>query len=154
MKKCANPECNNVFDDTCSKKYCSAACWRKSPQHRKLYHDTFANKPLPEALKKKLSLAKLGKKQNIDFIQKRLFWVKGYKWREETIRKRAESNRGKKRTGVAYQNILNGIARTLGYTNYSEIVHSEYYLGPEWKNIRQEVLRRDNYQCQHCYRTD
>ena len=158
MKQCI--ECGKKFikRQGTTGKYCSSGCWIRSDEHTKVVRKALKDKPLSDAHRKKLSLAKLGKKQTKEFVKKRLYWLKGYRWRRETIQKRADSNRGQKRVGDAHKNIVDGIAKRHGYSSYEEMPHpSEYnpdYRGDDWDEKRKEARKRDNDTCQKCGRKD
>jgi ribosomal protein L37AE/L43A len=121
---------------------------------RKCLYDFLRGKELSRDHRTKLALAKLGKKQSPESVQNRLSWNKGYKWRKETIEKRANSNRNKRREGAAYQNILEGIARRHGYSSYKEFPKSVRKNRRDWNIARKLALKRDNYTCQKCRRTE
>jgi len=123
-----------------------------SDEHKALYRATFKGKHLSPEHIEKVAASRRGKKQSPEYIQKRMFWAKGHTWRPETIAKRAAALRGKKRTGQAYQNILEGVAHAQGYDSYAAIPHMDdpNWRGPDWPVVRKEILKRDNYTCQTC----
>ena len=150
MNKCLT--CNKTFIPKKGNtgKYCCSICWLKSDEHKLIYRKTFKGNHLTDKHKQKLSLAKLGKKQSPKQISKRLFWVKGYHWKSSTIAKRSKSLKGKTRSGLAYINILNGIAKSHGYSSYQEMPHDKDYNNGFRKIIRPKILNRDNHTCQKC----
>ena len=150
MKKCLTCEKTFIPKKGNTGKYCCSLCWLKSKEHKLIYQKTFKGKHLTDKLKKKLSLAKLGKKQSPELIAKRLSWVKGYCWKPETIAKRSLSLKGKTRSGLAYINILNGIAKANGYSSYKEMPHDKDYNNGFRKIVRPNILKRDNHTCQKC----
>jgi hypothetical protein len=138
--------------------YCSSKCWARSPEKARINRHALKGKKLSKAHKLKMRMAKLGKKQPRELVEKRIASIRSngnWKWKKSTILKRANANRGQKRTGKAYQNILDGIARSHGYKNYKSIPHEDNpdWRGPEWKKIREEIKKRDGYKCQKCPKT-
>jgi hypothetical protein len=101
-----------------------------------------------------MRLAKLGTKRSLSAREKSSQSMKGHKWSTSTLKKRIESLRGKKRTGQAYQNILDANARAHGYKSYAEMPPNERpdWRGLQWSWTRKSIKERDDHTCQKCNR--
>lgn len=103
-------------------------------------------------------LSKKGKKHTLEVALKRANTLKRiglYNWSKETLEKRTNSLRGKKRTGQAYQNIINGIAIAQGYKSYADMpkIRNQDFRGTNWKTIRKQTIKRDGDKCIECGKT-
>ncbi len=157
MKRCKN--CKSEFKPKRDTKgiYCSLICWLTSKDKKSLNKKVLGGKPLSKAHKEKLRNAKIGKKSSQKNIDARKGWYKrlGHKWSKATIEARRKSNKGQKRTGQAYQNLLDGVARAQGYKSYADMpkIEKPDWRGRDWKKIRKEIIKRDGNKCRECPNT-
>lgn len=156
MNTCEN--CHTKFIPTRGAKgsYCGVLCWTTSAEKADVNRKALGGKKLSKEHRKKLSMAKIGTTRSLETRKKNSESMKGHKWSKETIRRRTESIRGKNRSGVAYQNILDGIARSYGYKSYADMPLKENkdWRGTNWRKIRLQVIERDKYTCQKCGRKE
>lgn len=137
---------------SCIRKYCNYTCWANSEERKRINQKSFKGKKIPKAQREKMALAKIGTTRSLEARKKNSESMKGHIWSTETLLKRAQSLKGKKRSGVAYQNIINGIAKAHGYISYEAMpnVPSPDYRGQNWAEIRKEIIKRDDKKCKVC----
>jgi hypothetical protein len=155
-KICKNCEKEFIVKRNAKGLYCSLLCWLTSKEKADVNRKSFKGKILSKEHRKKMALAKIGTKRSLEARIKSSEFMKGHKWSKETLEKRANSLKGKTRSGQAYQNILNGIAKSYGYKSYAEmpLIDNKDWRGTEWRKIRLIVIKRDNYKCQLCPNTE
>ncbi len=103
-------------------KYCSNPCWIRSPEHDEVVRRALKGKKRSAEDIEKSAAPRRGTHQSKEVIKKRMaFWKEGFTWKPETIKKRAESNRGQKRTGAELKKIQDSVAKSYGYSSYAEL---------------------------------
>lgn len=147
-------KCKREFIPTRGAKgiYCGSSCWAQSKEKADINRRSFKGKKLSKEHRGKLAIAKIGTTRSIESRIKNSESMKGHKWSAETIRRRSMALRGKKRSGQAYQNILDGIAKSHGYNSYQSMpnVPSPDYRGQDWADIRIKIIKRDKNKCKLC----
>lgn len=147
-------KCGAQFTPTRGAKgtFCSLKCWARSKDKADVNRKALKGKRLSLEHRRKLSKVKIGTIRSLESRKRNSESMIGHKWSKETIRKRTLSLTGKKRTGLAYQNILDGIAKSHGYNSYAEMpnVPNPDYRGHRWTEIRTRIIERDKNKCRLC----
>ncbi|MCL4339458.1 HNH endonuclease [Patescibacteria group bacterium] len=132
--------------------YCSPICWQKSKEHKEVYRITFKGKKLSPEHIEKMAASKRGVKQSPELIERRMIGVRGRIQPQDEIERRRKALIGKKRSGIAHLNIIDGIAKSFGYESKEDMENypSFNYRLKEEAEQKRLALIRDECKCMKC----